>query len=245
VSVNVKLSASDTSKLTFVVKDTGTGISKEQAARLFSPFTQADVTTTRRFGGTGLGLVLSKKLAQALGGDVVLTESSPGKGSTFVISIEHGQAREVLFAGPEPTPIREDTRDARVIDLPARETSGEFSRLKILVVDDSPDNLALIRKILTLSGAHVETAGNGREGVTKALRGDFSLVLMDLQMPEMDGFAATRELRNQGYDRPIIALTAHAMKEERKRCLDNGFTDHLTKPIDRNSLIHVLSEYPA
>jgi len=128
---------------------------------------------------------------------------------------------------------------------PANDRGSELSSKKILVVDDSPDNLALIKRILRLSGANVETASNGREGLEKALSGDFSIVLMDLQMPEMDGYEATKELRKRGFARPIIALTAHAMKEERKRCLEGGFNEHLTKPVDRDALIQVLREYSA
>lgn len=238
VSITVKLAPSDVSKLLFIVKDTGTGIAPEQADRLFSPFTQADVTTTRRFGGTGLGLVLSKKLANALGGDVILKESQLGKGSTFVISIDHGQSKEVFFENMEdPQKIK-----ANVIEFTPRDHAALLSRYQILVVDDSADNLALVKRILTLAGAKVETANNGKEGVEKALKGDFSFVLMDLQMPEMDGFEATQKLRDSGFDRPIIALTAHAMKEERKRCLDSGFTDHLTKPVDKEALFRALGQ---
>lgn len=241
VSLTVKLSA-DNSKLNFVVQDTGTGITPEQAQRLFSPFTQADATTTRRFGGTGLGLSLSKKLAIALGGNVVLEDSTIGKGSTFVISLDHGQSKEIIFESTEHT-IQEAA--AKVLNFASHEGTTQLSNLNILVVDDSLDNLALIKRLLTLSGAQVATANSGQEGVEKALKENFSLVLMDLQMPDMDGYEATKELRGRGFDKPIIALTAHAMKEERKRCLENGFNNHLTKPIDRNALIHILSEYPA
>jgi PAS domain S-box-containing protein len=240
VSLTVKLAPSDVSKLLFIVQDTGTGIDSEQAARLFSPFTQADVTTTRKFGGTGLGLVLSKKLANALGGDVILKESSLGVGSTFVISIEHGQSKEVVIES-----IGEPQVNGKIIDFSPRVGNPLLLRMKVLIVDDSPDNLALIKRILTIAGAKVETANNGREGIEKALRGDFSLVLMDLQMPDMDGFQATQELRQRGFNRPIIALTAHAMKEERKRCFDLGFNDHLTKPVDRDALIDTISSYLA
>ena len=227
VIVTVKI---ENSKILFTVKDTGTGISQEQAARLFSPFTQADATMTRRFGGTGLGLVLSKKLANALGGDVVLARSELGAGSTFVVSIDPHIAKGET---EKPAPKAE----AAVPRL------AELSKFNILIVDDSLDNLELFKHILTLTGARVDTANNGREGVEKAMRGDFNAILMDLQMPEMDGYEATKELRKQGFKRPIIALTAHAMKEERQRCLDNGFDNHLTKPIDRKSLLNVLSEY--
>ncbi|MEK6775064.1 MAG: MHYT domain-containing protein [Bdellovibrionota bacterium] len=226
----------DSAKLAFVVKDTGAGIKPEQIDRLFSPFTQADVTTTRKFGGTGLGLVLSKKLAQALGGDVILESSISGQGSTFVVTIDHGHSAELMFE-------RSSWKEESVTRVPVRETSPALSRLNILVVDDSLDNQALVKKLLKLAGAAVDTANNGREGIEKALSGNFNLVLMDLQMPEMDGYEATRELRRQGFNLPIIALTAHAMKEERKKCLDNGFNDHLTKPIDRMRLIDALSGY--
>lgn len=240
VSVCVKLvpGAAGAMQLAFIVKDTGTGIKPEQIERLFSPFTQADPSTTRRFGGTGLGLVLSKELAIALGGDVVLKQSQPGEGSTFVVTIDPGHGSEVLFESSQK-------QERNIVPISKIAPNPTFTRLKILIVDDSPDNQALIKKLLTLVGASVETANNGREGVRKALQGDFSMILMDLQMPEMDGYEATRELRRQGYSRPIIALTAHAMKEERRKCLENGFDDHLTKPIDRESLLHALSEYSA
>ena len=119
----------------------------------------------------------------------------------------------------------------------------ELSDLDILVVDDSLDNLLFITKILSLSGAYVESAPNGKMGIEKAMNGYYDVILMDLQMPEMDGYEATRELRRLNYNRPIIALTAHAMKEERKRCLDSGFNDHITKPVDRKFLIQTLSTY--
>lgn len=241
VNLTVKLDSEDMSKLIFIIQDTGTGISPEQAKRLFSPFTQADATTTRRFGGTGLGLALSKKLAIALGGNIVLAKSALGEGSTFVVSIGHGQSKEIIFDGPNLT----EEIKAKILKFAGREHASELSSFKILVVDDSLDNLVLIKRLLTLSGAEVETANNGRDGVEKALKGNFSLILMDLQMPDMDGYEATKELRSRGFDRPIIALTAHAMKEERKRCLESGFDNHLSKPIDREALIHLLSEYPA
>lgn len=239
VNVRVRLNRRDTGKINFTVQDTGTGIAQAQQARLFTPFTQADVTTTRKFGGTGLGLVLSKKLANALGGDVFLTDSTLGRGSTFVITIDHGQdlgtkdAHAVneshLLKSSEPTVTAKESK------LLGRE---------ILVVDDSPDNLMLIQRILRIAGAKAEIANSGKEGVEKAMNGKFGIVLMDLQMPGMDGYEATQELRRRGFKKPIIALTAHAMKEERKRCLESGFDEHLTKPIDRDFLVQLISGYP-
>jgi PAS domain S-box-containing protein len=241
-SVNVKIGrGSDPTQIEFTIQDTGTGIAAEQAKRLFSPFTQADVTTTRKFGGTGLGLVLSKKLANALGGDAQLTQSQLGTGSTFIITIEHGQSDDKFLANAQT----DENRPAKVQTPRNFDKVGELTGQTILVVDDSPDNLALVKWILKMAGANVVTANNGREGIEKAISENVSTVLMDLQMPGMDGYEATRELRKQGFIRPIIALTAHAMKEERKRCLESGFNEHITKPIDKKNLIQLLSELPS
>lgn len=236
VNIKVKLIPfNDRTQLAFEVNDSGAGIAPEQSARLFAPFMQADVTTTRRFGGTGLGLALSRKLAQALGGDVTLVSSQVGQGSTFVVTIDHGQLNEKQFKNI-------DWSEKVTQSLPPKERLPQLSQLHILLVDDSLDNQELIKTVLQISGAQVETANNGKEAIAKAQTGLFNVILMDLQMPEMDGYEATRFLRQNGYTRPIIALTAHAMKEERKKCLENGFDNHMTKPIDRELLIYTLAE---
>jgi CheY-like chemotaxis protein len=222
-------------KLAFIVKDTGRGLSPTQASKLFEPFSQADASTTRKYGGTGLGLVLSKKLAQALGGDVVLTESELAVGSTFTITIDPGQKD---MAVPQTSPSHRG--------LTAVPTSlPNLDRLQVLLVDDSLDNQYLVRHILKSAGAAVEVASNGREAISKARAGHFDVILMDLQMPEMDGYEATRTLRSERYTRPIVALTAHALQEERRRCLDSGFDDHLSKPVDRITLLQSMSRYLA
>jgi PAS domain S-box-containing protein len=239
VTVRVKLQhcADDKMKLAFIVADTGEGIPPEKLERIFAPFSQADVSTTRKFGGTGLGLALSKKLAQILGGDVILSRSEPGQGSTFVVTIDPGISEKVLFQSSEQMV-------SNVIPLTKPVEDLNLSQLKILVVDDSTDNQALIKRILKVLGASVVTANNGREAVERALSDNFNLVLMDIQMPVMDGYEAVRTLREQGYQKPIIALTAHAMKEEYNRSLQSGFDDHITKPIDRKVLVRTLSKYP-
>ncbi len=236
VELKIKIAEQDPSKLAFMVTDTGVGITAEQRSRLFSPFTQADVTTTRKFGGTGLGLALSKKLAQALGGDVVLQESMMDKGSTFMVTVDHGQTDVSRFKIV-------DWNETAATPVVSRARADVLGQLNILLVDDSLDNQELIKRLLQLSGAKVETANNGLEAIEKINRGSFNLVLMDLQMPEMDGYEATRLLRQQGSKLPMIALTAHVMKEERQKCLSSGFDDHLTKPIDRNQLIQTLTVY--
>lgn len=239
VTVKVKILPIDggAAKLAFVVTDTGEGIKPEQVDRLFTPFTQADASTTRKFGGTGLGLVLSRKLANALGGDVVLTETSPGKGSTFTITIGTEVSEQILFQNSQSSLIE------NIKTVPKKTETAKLRDLKVLIVDDSHDNRALIRRILILNGAKTETASNGREAIKKAVDGDFNVVLMDLQMPEIDGYEATKVLREQGYKKPVIALTAHAMAEERQRTLESGFDAHITKPIDQDLLLKTLAGY--
>lgn len=218
-------------KLQCFVRDTGVGIDAQSAAKLFQPFTQADSSTTRKFGGTGLGLALARKLARALGGDVALDSSHESKGSVFRVEI----AIEVIpYSGFWEYSDRLDPKESGTED---RDRRGDLEGLSILVVDDAADNRTLISRFLLGAGAKVECAENGREGVDKASAAHYDLILMDIQMPVLDGYAATKELRNNGYERPIIALTAHALKEERERSLSAGCDDHLTKPIDRRTLI--------
>ncbi len=219
--------------LGFEVKDTGRGISAEHTTLLFEPFSQADSSTTRRFGGTGLGLVISRSLAQALGGNVEILQSTLGKGSSFVISIDPGDVTWVNhnhIASQGTKPERS----------PSNLSLDKLKDLKFLLVEDAPENRLLFTCILQAAGVEVDIAVDGREGVEKALQGKYDLVLMDLQMPVLDGYAATRELRRAGFQRPIVALTAHALKEERQRCLAAGFSGHLSKPISRNAFLQSL-----
>ncbi len=216
--------------LEFRVKDTGVGISPEQATKLFQPFMQADASTTRKFGGTGLGLVLTKKLCESMGGTFHLESSKPLMGSTFVAKIRILGHQESLMPPPRPT------ASYNVESNPVR----PLENFKILLVEDSQDNQLLIRILLEKAGALVTTANDGFEGVLKALSGDYDLVLMDVQMPELDGLDATRELRRKGFVKPIVALTAHAMTEEKQRCLNAGFDDFLSKPIQKERMIAVL-----
>lgn len=214
------------------VKDTGIGIADCYHSRLFRPFSQADSSTTRRFGGTGLGLALSKELAKALGGDLLLVRSVPQEGSLFEIMIDTGSLQGRDWLKLEDAMGLEDSTEMM---RPARSDilKGRF----ILLAEDSYDNQLLIKKFLTLAGAEVDTAVNGREAIQKATERDYDVILMDVQMPELDGIAATRKLRSNGYRRPIVALTAHALREERDKTLEAGCDDHLTKPIQRHELV--------
>ena len=219
-------------RLDFRVSDTGRGISPEQRPKLFQAFAQADSSTTRKFGGTGLGLVLTKKLSQALGGDFDLVTSDIGKGSTFEASIS-----VTLPSESKLIPLRE------VVIAPSSNPDTPQTNLKgfeVLVAEDSLDNQLLIQKILTKTGAKIALANDGLEGVKSALAHHYDVILMDIQMPNVDGHEAVRSLRAQGYTGPVVALTAHAMNEERERAIRSGFSHFLTKPIDRKSLLELL-----
>lgn len=220
--------------LTISVEDTGCGIQPEAAGRLFQPFSQADNSTTRFYGGTGLGLALTLKLCEALGGDFRLQKSVPGKGSIFVARVRLKVLSETKMTSAE------DLHEEKIFCSSKRNESQILAGMRVLVVDDAPDNQALIQIFLKRWGAEVSSAVNGKEGVEKALNENFDVVLMDIQMPVMDGHEATRRLRQAGFQRPIVAVTAHAMREERTRCMESGFTDFLPKPIQRDGLRDLL-----
>lgn len=229
VAVAVEKSTGQERHFKISVKDTGRGLTQEQIGRLFQPFSQADNTTTREFGGTGLGLVLSLRLANALGGNVEIESAALGQGSTFTISFTANALNETPQA---TTPLEQKNRGASTV----------LKDVKILLIEDSPDNQLLIKRILIRNGATVVLAENGYQGVNRALEEKFDLVLMDIQMPLMDGYEAIAKLKNVGYNSPIIALTAHAMEEERLHTHAAGFAAHVTKPIEFSVLIQTISD---
>jgi len=229
----------------FDVVDTGVGMTRDQAANLFRPFTQADTSTTRRFGGTGLGLTISKRLAQLLGGDVSLVQTSPGKGSRFRITVATGPLDGV---GMLTDPHAAAAFVPEEMTLAADSDTEPLAGRRILLAEDGPDNQRLIAHFLRKAGAEVTLAQDGKQALDAALlarrrRAPFDVILMDMQMPVMDGYTATRQLRERDYSGAVIALTAHAMGQDRQKCLAAGCDDHAPKPVKRQELIEVVRRY--
>lgn len=220
----------DTGVFQLYVEDTGIGITPEQKEKLFQPFSQADMSMTRRYGGTGLGLILAKELAQALGGDLTLFDSALQIGSIFSCTIR-------------PQSAHWDEKLIQKIPQSKNANIHLLDNTKILVIDDSEDNRFLITRILQTSGAITSEAENGESGSDMALKNDYDVILMDLQMPVMDGREATLLLRERGLKTPIIALTAHALKEEKSKALQEGFSEYLTKPINRELLLTTIDKF--
>jgi signal transduction histidine kinase/DNA-binding NarL/FixJ family response regulator len=227
--------ATDGLLIRFAVSDTGIGIPEDKQKLVFEAFRQADGTTARKYGGSGLGLAICSRLVGLMGGDIGV-ESQPGKGSTFSFTVRvspvtcHAEASGALSpgsfaAGAEPQKPR---------------------TLRILVADDNPVNQKLVSRVLDKFGHAATVVNNGGEAVEAARSGSFDLVLMDVEMPEMDGFEATALIRRAEQSRrrvPIIAMTAHAMSGDRQRCLDAGMDDYLSKPIARNELAAMLTKF--
>ncbi|ETX02076.1 MAG: hypothetical protein ETSY1_04940 [Candidatus Entotheonella factor] len=222
-------------QLVIDVIDSGVGMPANKLDTIFDPFTQADTSVTRQFGGTGLGLTISRKFAQALGGDITV-QSTLGQGSTFTVRIETGSLEGVTWLEPQAILAASAALEAD------EQTHWQFPAARILVVDDGDANRELVSLVLEEAGLEVEGAENGQVGVDKALQTAFDIILMDMQMPVMDGQTATRHLRQQGIEVPIIALTAHAMKGFEQEVMAAGCSGYLTKPIDIDGLLQVLAD---
>ena len=223
-------------RIRFYVQDTGIGLSQEDQVKVFQAFSQVDTSITRRFGGTGLGLSISNDLARLMGGRIGV-RSELGRGSIFWLDLPLTTPQQVTVvdstASTNPSPAEPP--------VPAKPLADS----QLLLVDDNSLNLLVARKILEKAGAQVTTAADGQEAVAKAEAGDFDLVLMDVQMPIMDGYEATAALRSQARfgTLPIIAVTAHAMASAREDCLRAGMSDYLTKPLDGKTMINTVAQW--
>ena len=222
--------------LRFDIEDSGIGIKSQDRERIFESFTQADGSTRRKYGGTGLGLAITGHLSRLLGGELILS-SEEGKGSTFSLVIPVGHdLTKLLTLGVESTTSQFSRLNERNKNIQQIKFSG-----RVLVAEDVETNQVLAKVLLSHIGLDVTVAADGREAVQMALSQDFDLIFMDIQMPGMDGFEATRELRRRGVQTPIVALTAHAMKGDDNKCMEAGCNDYLSKPLDRFRLLEKVS----
>jgi two-component system, sensor histidine kinase len=221
-----KVADSSHSDVFFELQDTGIGMSPEQQSKLFSAFQQGDCSTTRRYGGTGLGLFISRKLAQLLGGELNLIKSAPGEGSTFLLKLRLEIAQNLV----EKTNL-EESKNSKSTQLTLTQPIDD-----ILVVDDSSENRILMDAYLSRLNIQHDLVENGAKALDKMREKNYSVVFMDVQMPEMDGMTALKQARKHGYTGKVVALTAHAMKGDREHCIKEGFDDYLCKPISRKTL---------
>lgn len=239
VSVRAGMSDGERPQLVISVEDTGIGIPKEKLEQIFAPFVQADASFTRRYGGTGLGLAICSRIIKAIGGSIQV-ESTTGRGSRFDIMIDVGDLDGVRML---ESPTETTSRSAGAGSL--KEESSIYDNalrdIDVLLVEDGVTNRKVVGLMLQQAGARVIVAENGKIGVEKALRQPFQAILMDMQMPVMDGYTATTRIRQLGVTTPIIALTAHAMKGDAEKCLEAGCSGYLSKPVDFTTLIETLT----
>jgi len=225
----------ETRRVSFNVIDSGIGMTEAQMAEIFKAFTQADSSTTRKYGGTGLGLSLSKELAQQLGGDITV-KSLKNTGSQFELTVNAGDDIDFDYIrGANEIPDLHRYEEQAVIT--------DKSTGNILLAEDNPDNQRLLTHFINKLGLSINIAENGKIASTMASEENYDLIFMDMQMPVLNGIDATKQLRKKGYQKPIVALTANAMKKDKEECLKAGCDDFLTKPIDRKALYRVISKY--
>ena len=217
------------------VRDSGIGIAADKVGAIFEPFVQADSSTARKFGGTGLGLSISRKFARAMGGDITVA-SEPGRGSTFSVTIDPGPLAQLKLIEPDEA-LQESVHDSALVDRVWR-----FPPRRLLVVDDSPENRELVALTLQDTGLIVEQADSGTSALAAVAAKLPDMILMDMQMPGMDGYTATRHLRTRGVRIPIYAFTAHALSGFDKEISAAGCDGYLTKPIDIEAMLETLAE---
>ncbi|MCO5142330.1 MAG: response regulator [Oligoflexia bacterium] len=241
--VNVKIQFERPDTLLAYIEDSGCGIKLKAQEKLFLPFSQGDSSVSRKYGGTGLGLALSKRIANLLAGDLRLISSQVDKGSTFLFRMKASLPDEIEFISTLEQPI--SSRKFNLKDT--SESIGSKNTLKnrkILIVDDAKENARLFQIYLSSAGAEVLAFNDAKSAIEEVKNGtQFDLILMDLQMPEIDGYTALKELRKLNYTNPVLALTAHAMEEERLKTRMSGFSDHVTKPVNKTRLIAIVESH--
>ena len=218
--------------ISIIVKNEGGGITIEQASRLFQPFGQADASVKRKYGGSGLGLIISRQLARAMGGDVAILSTEAEKGAIFEITVVLERSQKSLM---EPS-LRNSQYNGDAL-------TAKFPGKRILAADDARDNLVLLEMFLRGSETQLTFATNGEEAYELCQKNNYDIVLMNIQMPEMDGLEATAAIRTLGQQMPIVALTAYATRIEYDKCRKAGCNDALVKPISKNNLIKALQHY--
>ena len=238
IELSVDLTEEDENRVTLhcSVRDTGIGITEDKLDAVFEVFQQADSSTTRKYGGTGLGLPICRKIAESMGGRV-WAESKPGEGSTF-----HFTASFKKSVGSQ----KDCKKNPPSISLQHRTGEKMKHAIRILLAEDNPVNQKLAQMVLTKAGYQVEVANDGQEALDKYRKSPdtFDLIFMDIQMPKMDGMASTKAIRKEGFDKiPIVAMTAHAMKGDREKCLDAGMDDYITKPIKRELVFEMIDRW--
>ena len=234
VHINIEYNKDD-EEIFFEVIDSGIGMQQHQVEKIFDLFTQANQNTTKDYGGTGLGLTISKYMAEKMGGDIIVN-SQPGVGSHFKISINTGSLSNV----PAINNIKQIPAE-KMLPATSRQTNSLSG--KILLAEDNADNQRLLTLYLEKMGAELTIAENGKIAVELAEKNRYNLILMDMQMPIMDGLAAVRRLRQHGYKKPIVALTANAMNRDKVKCMAAGCDDFISKPVRRNDLYEMVSHY--
>ncbi len=232
VAVTVQSLQETTVELLFEIRDSGIGMTQQQQAYLFQVFTQADASTTRRFGGTGLGLAISKQLVEAMGGRIWV-ESTPNVGSVFSFTLRLALQNDAGAHLKQP-----DVVESQEVVLP------NLTGIRVLLVEDNTINQLIAEELLADVGVVVDIAENGRIACDKVFSGgNYDAILMDVQMPVMDGIEATHKIREAGFTLPIIAMTAHAMDEEKRRCLRAGMNDHVAKPMEPEAFYNTLAQW--
>jgi hypothetical protein len=233
-------------RLHFVVWDTGVGIAQEKQKLIFDAFSQADGSTARRFGGTGLGLTISSRLVELMGG-TIWVESTLGAGSSFHFTASLGEGKEAVKTHPVPRAQVVELESS--VSLSHQTVQGRTKRVRVLLAEDNAVNQKVASRVLEKQGHHVTVASNGREALAALDRAHFDVVLMDVQMPEMDGFETTAVIRDRerisGSHLPIIAMTAHAMQGDRERCIAAGMDNYISKPLNAPELIELLEKFSA